>query len=259
MNGTLYKKGLHSYALYDVPSKSSPVRQNNFESTVHVLERFIMKKVKKINNFLLRVFKEFNSIKLVDKCLIIFMTVLMLQSAFTLFVNEANTQETSNIDIVVRTTSAAIFGYFLSVNFLKSSIRKSGSGKNKIKTFDPKVPLEMESDNSQDKGSSLRFKNQIGFKGIADQAKEEVKSGERDAPLMEEAEIEEERAEITNHQIIIATCIGLMALVTLIIARNFFEITPAMVATISQMRDFVSGCVGFLVGCPSTKDYSKNN
>ncbi|OJT72061.1 hypothetical protein BM530_21100, partial [Clostridioides difficile] len=51
-------------------------------------------------------------IKLIDRCLIIVMAILMFQSIYNLFVNEVNSQDTTTIDVVVRTTSAAIFGYF---------------------------------------------------------------------------------------------------------------------------------------------------
>ncbi len=40
------------------------------------------------------------------------MAILMFQSIYNLFVNEVNSQDTTTIDVVVRTTSATIFGYF---------------------------------------------------------------------------------------------------------------------------------------------------
>lgn len=55
----------------------------------------------------------------------------------------------------------------------------------------------------------------------------------------------------SNQQIVIATIIGITALIVLIIARYYINLTDKSIATISQMRDFVSGCVGFLLGCPT--------
>ena len=58
-------------------------------------------------------------------------------------------------------------------------------------------------------------------------------------------------------QILIATVIGVFCLVTLILMRDLgggsdagWSATAA--ATITQFRDFVSGCVGFLIGCPTS-------
>ena len=36
-------------------------------------------------------------------------------------------------------------------------------------------------------------------------------------------------------------------LILLLIVRNFTTVTPNMSATLSQLRDFVCGCIGFLV------------
>ena len=56
-------------------------------------------------------------------------------------------------------------------------------------------------------------------------------------------------------QIIVAATIGLFCLITLIVLRNTWGTAMAessgATATIAQLRDFVSGCVGFLIGCPS--------
>ena len=56
-------------------------------------------------------------IRLVDRCLLTFMAILLAQSAYSLFSAPALGTETSGIDIIVRTSAAAIFGYFLSANY----------------------------------------------------------------------------------------------------------------------------------------------
>lgn len=58
-------------------------------------------------------------ISLVDKFLMLFMLVLLVYSAFNLFNHEDHSQDTNAIDVIVRTSAAAIFGYFLSSNFTK--------------------------------------------------------------------------------------------------------------------------------------------
>lgn len=54
----------------------------------------------------------------VDKSLLLFMLILLLQSAVNLFLPASGSSITGDIDIVVRTSAAAIFGYFLSANFI---------------------------------------------------------------------------------------------------------------------------------------------
>ncbi|HBH0853205.1 TPA: hypothetical protein KR672_002833, partial [Clostridioides difficile] len=78
----------------------------------------------KKHKFIKNIKKAWYKIKLIDRCLIIVMAILMFQSIYNLFVNEVNSQDTTTIDVVVRTTSAAIFGYFLSANFIKRPLRK---------------------------------------------------------------------------------------------------------------------------------------
>ena len=56
---------------------------------------------------------------LVDKCLLIFMAALLIQSACNLFFPAVVGAAADDIDIIVRTSSAAIFGYFLSANFAR--------------------------------------------------------------------------------------------------------------------------------------------
>ena len=49
-------------------------------------------------------------IKLVDKFLIIIMVILLMYAVSILFIGKANNEAAENIDIVVRTTIASIFG-----------------------------------------------------------------------------------------------------------------------------------------------------
>ncbi|MGO0900779.1 hypothetical protein ACYZFO_00555 [Clostridioides difficile] len=197
----------------------------------------------KKRKFIKNIKKAWYKIKLIDRCLIIVMAILMFQSIYTLFVNEVNSQDTTTIDVVVRTTSAAIFGYFLSANFIKRPSRKY------INT-DVSSNLFID-DNSSNKGQEssqnnvMNVKNTIGFTSEIDNYENKVSVNKIEG-------IEE--GETSELQIIIATVICVIALIVLFIVRNFATIAPASLGTISQMRDFVSGCVGFLLGCPSRPD-----
>ena len=53
-----------------------------------------------------------SNIHLVDKSLILFMLILLAQSAYSLFFPGDSSPLVGDIDIIVRTSAAAIFGYF---------------------------------------------------------------------------------------------------------------------------------------------------
>ncbi len=190
-----------------------------------------MKLFRNIKNF-------FIHIKLIDKCLIIFMFIFLAQSIYSLFSGETDSYYTGSIDVVVRTTSAAIFGYFLSANFIKKSSKENSTS---AQTLITPPPVNIEGEDSQTPAKGV-VKNKIGFNG---------NSGE---PVIPEAPThikEKDDTESTsNQQIIITTIIGIVSLCAILIARNFLNLTASSTPVISHLRDFVSGCVGFLVGCP---------
>lgn len=197
----------------------------------------------KKHKFMKSIKKAWYKIKLIDRCLIIVMAILMLESIYTLFVNEVNSQDTTTIDVVVRTTSAAIFGYFLSANFISGTSRK-------VINTDAYSNVFID-DNSSNKGNVpsqnniMNVKNTIGFELESDS----YKNNDKRVIVNNGEEIEER--ETSELQIVIATVICVIALIVLFIVRNFTIPATASIGTISQMRDFVSGCVGFLLGCPS--------
>lgn len=129
-------------------------------------------------------------LRLVDKCLLAFLAVLLAQSAYSLF--SASSAETGGIDVIVRTSAAAVFGYFL-----------SGGG---CCEPEPGTPARLR---------ALRFR------------------------------------------VLTASGVGLFCLLTLLAYRAVLLHSPGFAApenaaaTVAQLRDFVSGCVGFLIGCPS--------
>ena len=57
----------------------------------------------------------------VDKSLLLFMVLLLLQSAYSIFFPSEVNPAVGDIDVIIRTSSAAIFGYFLSANFVNRS------------------------------------------------------------------------------------------------------------------------------------------
>ncbi|MEK5731010.1 hypothetical protein AAAK53_03790 [Clostridioides difficile] len=197
----------------------------------------------KKHKFIKNIKKAWYKIKLIDRCLIIVMAILMFQSIYNLFVNEVNSQDTTTIDVVVRTTSAAIFGYFLSANFIKRPLRKYTNTDVSSNLFiDNNLSPKGQESNQN---NIMNVKNTIGFTSEADNYEKKI-------PINNNEGFEE--GETSELQIIIATVICIVALTVLFVVRNFTTTTSASLGTISQMRDFVSGCVGFLLGCPNKPD-----
>lgn len=132
-----------------------------------------------------------SKIRPADRCLVIFMAVLLVQSAYSLFSGGKSAGEGGHIDVIVRTASAAVFGYFLSA-------REEGTP--------------------------------------------------------------EERHACHCLRTAAATGIGLFCLATLLVLRNLslWDASAAggesVTATVAQFRDFISGCVGFLIGAPLSKE-----
>ncbi len=68
--------------------------------------------------------KLINSIKLLsisDKSLIIISFILLTQCIVSLFTKNAPTKQSGNIDVVLRSSIASIFGYFISGNFINNN------------------------------------------------------------------------------------------------------------------------------------------
>ena len=182
-------------------------------------------------------------IHLVDRCLLVFMAVLLAQSVYSLFVPGTAGQAAGEIDIVVRTSSAAIFGYFLSANFIRHAAGQTPAGE---------AAHILEAEHTPASGPLDR----IGFDagdGPA-QAGDLTAGGAHGVPAPGEVQA------AGCLQIRVAAAIGLLCLVALLALRNLSQWGmvsvrwEAVAATVAQLRDFVSGCVGFLIGCPTHPD-----
>ena len=171
-----------------------------------------------------------------DRGLLLFLAVLLSQSAYSLFVPGGESQFTGDIDIIVRTSSAAIFGYLLSGNFIDRV--QAGCSCKAVSKTDLTAPTE---------GPVGRLRGQIGFTdGETTPAAGSAQGTGSAAPPA-----------ACCLQIVTATAIGLFCLGVLIALRNLAPAddprltSPAVIAIVAQFRDFVSGCVGFLIGIPT--------
>ena len=190
-----------------------------------------------------------SKIHAVDKSLIIFMVVLLAQSAYSIFFQSSASPAASDIDVVVRTSSAAIFGYFLSANFVSRSTQADSTpfanGRRTVETVE-----------SGEASDSLR--GQIGFSA---EPSEPLQGG-----IQTQGQPAAQSTSIAGYlQVAAATGIGLFCLLTLILVRNtthgsaILTESSAAAATVVQFRDFVSGCVGFLIGCPTHQNEHANS
>lgn len=172
----------------------------------------------------------------VDQSLLLFMLILLVQSAANLFFPAGDGSVAGEIDIVVRTSAAAIFGYFLSANF----IGREEDGGQATKTAQAHT---LKAGTSPVQDSAPRA--QIGFfsgEPAEDPDRPELRPPEQSALCL---------------QVRCATFIGLFCLAALLLLRSLTQLgvvpspSDSVTGTIVQFRDFISGCVGFLIGCPT--------
>ena len=174
--------------------------------------------------------RRFSAVNPADRYLLIIFLVLLVQSVYSLLFPTTGT-EMEHIDVIIRTTSAGIFGYLLSANFDR---------REQIIT---------------DTGQSTS--GQIGFAADDPSALKASAGTPNVTPLQSGKAEEQARIEDYRLQVIAAFTICLLCLGALIYLRDFniFEenFPPSARATMAQLRDFVSGSVGFLIGTPMPK------
>lgn len=191
-------------------------------------------------------------IHLVDKFLIIFMIILLLQSSYNLFVYESTSAEANSIDIIIRTSTAAIFGYFLSTNFIRHSSSKTDTSISAKGT-----------DTISPSSSPGGISNRIGFALPDAEESPDLVVGSTDISDLQEDNTAEHLT-ASRLQIIVAAAIGLFCLIVLILIRNLMGVGSASLpsasstSTVAQFRDIVSGCIGFLIGCPTSSPGGSN-
>lgn len=186
----------------------------------------------------------FQKIHLVDKCLLLLMLVLLSQSAYILFTNSGQVVEANHIDIIIRTASASIFGYLLSANFIQHSKATTPTKKETIQATDPLTQNTEQADALQ---HGIDFvSSDTAANPVSDSANSTT------APPKQE-----QIPPCARIQIITATVIALFCLLALIFVRDVAghdnSTNPTTSAVVAQFRDFVSGCVGFLIGCPTPR------
>lgn len=172
----------------------------------------------------------FNKIGLVDRFLMLFMLILLVYTAVNLFTGTTASQDSVTVNVIVRTSAAAIFGYFVSSNFIKENPPEPTTGQNIYSK-------------TAAGASENRIKNQIGFEISSDPSEAET------GKVMYNEYISSASGNCNKIQITVVSVVGIFSLILLFIAGKFLDTTHEISATVSQLRDFVSACVGFLVSC----------
>ena len=164
---------------------------------------------------------------LVDRILLIFMVILLAQSARSLFFYECASQNSGAMDTAIRTTAASIFGYFISAGFRGANQdgASTQAGSNLEAGQNRTANLNTQIGSSENEGIS----NEVPSKTTADQSGESTDQRLR-------------------QQMLIVGMIGISSLLILVIACDSTQDTTSAAAALSQLRDFVSGSVGFLIG-----------
>ena len=172
-----------------------------------------------------------------DKGLISIMIVLLFQCICNLYTSAPINSEYDTINVIIRTSMASIFGYFLSSNFLSDLDQDNDNPSTEQKLFILEQLLEDE-----------KISKKVKFKY-------NKKLKESFVEEKEEKEIYFCNKELQNG---IAISICLIIVFSLIIGVNFNLISDAASVTIAQFRDLISGCIGFLLGNKGNSDSKKS-
>lgn len=167
-----------------------------------------------------------DAISLIDKILMAYMGILLVYIAIHLIWG-ATLQESTSVDTIIRTSASAIFGYFISNNFIRSN---SDTESKNISSSNAVKPVANEN-----------AVNEMNIQTQSDLIEQEKNTAVNTSVCC------------SRLQIIVVSAIGFIALVLLLISRNYTQTTPEFSATVSQLRDFLSASIGFLVSCGKSK------
>ena len=177
----------------------------------------------------------FGRMSLVDGVLLIFLLLLFVYMAVQLLMGRFAAEDVHSVDIIVRTSAAAIVGYFISGNFAGSQSTDSNTGDARSSAALPAAVVSTDAPRSR-----------IGFQAEPETETQTVP--ERGGTALSSAAPSADGGRL-RRQILVVSVVGLFALAVLLVARNLPGNSPGLTATVSQLRDFLSACIGFLVSC----------
>lgn len=177
----------------------------------------------------------FGRMSLVDGVLLIFLLLLFAYMAVQLLMGRFASEDVHSVDIIVRTSAAAIVGYFISSNFAGS---QSAGGDTADARASAALPAPAASADAP--------RSRIGFQ--AEPETETRTVPERGGVILSSGTPAGGDTRL-RRQILVVSVVGFFALAVLLVARNLPGSSPGLTATVSQLRDFLSACIGFLVSC----------
>ncbi len=169
-----------------------------------------------------------DSNKLGYACLVLILSVLIIQSSVSLFIETAPGSSLESMDIVIRSTLSSIFGFIVATSSMSAK-------KNK-------------------KENEVSASGNIGFDKEANDQKMKMSNQQEN---VKDSSIETKNTSKPNKivsnttQIILLTLICLYCLGTIIFVRNIgvdYVKNSSAVAIISQFREFISATIGALIG-----------
>lgn len=178
-----------------------------------------------------------SKIGLVDRFLILFMLILLLYTAIGPFTSMTDSQNGDMVDTIIRTSSASIFGYFISSNFVKTNTKNSTTDLYGNRLNPPAK--------ANDENLNVQPNNQNKFAASVDATEEAAQTSV--------SGFSPDQVSCSKLQVIIVSSIGGCALILLFITKFFIAETSEISVTVSQLRDFVSASIGFLISCGRAK------
>ena len=152
-----------------------------------------------------------------DICLLVFMALLLAQTAYAMFLPADMSANT--LDAAFRTFSASVFGYFLSGKFMDTGVRTT------VVSGSDYLP--------ESSSGTSAVRAGLGFGAP-------LRSGTLGAILPV--------ASVGKGRQIAVGAIGVICLILMIVVRNTVGITAGNTAAVSQFRDFASTSLGYLIG-----------
>lgn len=137
------------------------------------------------------------------------MLILLLYTAIGLFTGIADSQSGDVVDTIIRTSSALIFGYFISTNFTKINTTNSPAD-----SYSSNLSIPAQ---TNDENLSVPLSNGDEFAASDNDAEEQIKTSV--------TEFSPDKVSCSKLQVII----------------------------VSQLRDFVSASIGFIISCGLAK------
>ena len=176
-------------------------------------------------------------IELVDRFLILFMLILFLYTIVGLFTGMTDSKNGDMVDTIIRTSAASIFGYFISSNFIKAN-KINSTEDSYVSNLDIQVQANDEDLNIPPNNiKESEILSDLSGKSLKTSVTEPLSDQISDGKL----------------QVAIVSAIGGGSLILLFIIKFFIAEISEISVTVSQLRDFVSACIGFLVSYGRTK------